>query len=84
MNISLLIIGIIMIFHGSQKDIILYDIPLYNSEGLYRDGEHNTFLTNYPEGNYRFKGETGVLESGIYDITIEYFTRQDRDRKSVV
>ena len=74
LNVILLIIGAIFILRRNQSDITLCDIPLYTTGGEFTEGEKNTFTTNYPEGYYYFVGETGSLETGIYDITVEYAT----------
>lgn len=78
----MLIIGAVFILRGNQNNITLYDIPLCTSQGEYKGGEKNTFSTDYPEEFYWFLGRTGSLESGIYDITVEYYTHQDYYRIS--
>lgn len=55
----------------------MYDLTLYTEDGEFKGGERNTFSTDYPEEYYYFLGKTGTLESGIYDIYVEYYTRQD-------
>lgn len=79
-NILFLLIGILRIFQGHQKDITLYDIPLYDAEGIYdnesMDGR-NLFTTDYPVSEYRFVGRTEPLLSGIYEVKVYYGTYQD-------
>ena len=65
-------IGAFFILRRNQSDIILHDIPLYTAEGEYTEGLKNTFNTDYPEAFYYFVAETGSLETGIYDITVDY------------
>lgn len=77
------IIGAVFILRRNQSDITLYDIPLYTAEGEFTEGEKNTFTTDYPEGYYYFIGETGSLETGIYDITVEYSTPLYHDHYTI-
>ncbi len=50
----------------------MYDIPLYTAEGEFVEGVRNTFNTEYPEAFYYFVAETGALQTGIYEITVDY------------
>lgn len=70
LNVMLVIIGCAIIFNTHQDNITLYDIPLYTSEGLYDDGNGNTFSTDYPASHYWFAIKTPSLQSGIYDVTV--------------
>lgn len=64
--------GAVLILRRDQSDITLHDIPLYTKEGEYTEGVKNTFSTEYPEATYYFKVETGTLQTGIYEITVDY------------
>ncbi|MCM1233102.1 MAG: hypothetical protein NC489_23525 [Ruminococcus flavefaciens] len=79
LNVVLLIFGAVLVLGGNQDDITLYDIPLHTAAGEYTDGEQNMFSTNYPEAYYYFIAETGSLETGIYDITVDYDTHMYHD-----
>lgn len=72
LNVILFTVGAILILRGDQNDITLHDIPLYTAEGEFTEGEKNTFNTQYPEATYYFMVETGDLQTGIYDITVDY------------
>lgn len=72
LNAILLMIGAFLILRRNQSDITLHDIPLYTAGGEFTEGEKNTFNTEYPEGSYYFIAKTGVLQTGIYEITVDY------------
>ncbi len=74
LNILLLVSGGSLILCSNQNNITLHNIPLYTSEGEFKEGEQNFFHTEYPESYYYFVGKTGFMESGIYDITVDYDT----------
>ncbi len=81
-NLFILVAGIAYILHGHQNDITLYDVPLYDSHGVYNDGSmdsegNNVFSTQFPVSRYRFIGRTEPLESGIYNIKVYYTTDHD-------
>lgn len=81
-NILFLAGGVILIFRDHQDDITLFDIPLYDSNGLYNDGSkdsegNHVFTTDYPVSRYRFIGRTGPLKSGIYTMKVYYTTNHD-------
>lgn len=82
MNVFLLIAGMAYILHGHQNDITLYDIPLYDSHGIYNDGSmdsegNNVFSTQFPVSRYHFTSRTEPLQSGIYTIKVYYTTDHD-------
>lgn len=72
LNVIMIIVGSILILRRNQDDITLYDIPLYTAEGEFTEGVRNTFNTEYPEAFYYFVAETGALQTGIYEITVDY------------
>lgn len=81
-HILFLAAGVLLIFKDHQDDITLYDIPLYDSNGLYNDGckdsqGNHVFTTDYPVSRYRFIGRTGPLKSGIYTLKVYYTTNHD-------
>lgn len=77
LNVLLLAVGSIIILHGHQDNITLYDFPLYSSQGRYDDGEDKLFRTDYPASHYWFAGRTDSLQPGIYNITVYYSTDKD-------
>lgn len=82
-QVLLLGLGVVRIFHGHQADITLYEIPLYDSEGVYDggklegEGEGNLFTTRYPLSEYKFIGRTGPLLAGVYEVKVYYGTYHD-------
>ena len=74
-NVVIISGGSFVILNNRQRDIVLESIPLCDWLGDFsKDGYFNQ---NFPSSKYWFSGKTGVLEKGVYNVSIYYEANSD-------